>query len=433
MALYPFITLLLLLSSVPPNDGVFLCFLRKDTGGGFTDHLYRALIRSGIDTFKYEKGIRRGENMKLAIDRAINKSKISVIVFSKNYASSTRCLNELVTIMERRRTAGHVAIPIFYKVDPAEVEEQTKIYGEAFAEHEERFKEEMDKVERWRATLKEAASLAGKVLHHRLCEVKFIAEIVELVRTKLKNVVEVVEKEQNDTVRNDAPNFIWDRFLVIKLGGFLLFIVLSMVFISRVSLFGRTDYAFVSIGGTDTEEFTSDLDEALRQSGIHTYRDHTRIKRGEDTWLRIRNAIYISKLSIIVFSKKYPASKWCLDELLVIMERKRNDDGYVVVPIFYDVDPSEVQKQTGAYRHAFAKHENYFKARLVKDWRTALEQAADQSKNHQSLQDRLRDAAEDCGEFDRQAENDNQTLEKRKERKEGGKLRSLSKQSNGVV
>ncbi|CAK7357223.1 unnamed protein product [Dovyalis caffra] len=196
MALYPFITLLVLLSSVPPNDDVFLSFRDKDSSGSFAGHLYKALIRAGIHTFKYDKGIRRGENMTLAVGRALNKSKISMIVFSENYASSTRCLNELVTIMERRRTSGLVAIPIFYKVDPAEVEDRTKRYGEAFAKHEERFKEQVYRVKQWRAALKEATSLAGMVLHDR-SETEFIQMVVKKVEKRLNSTLPKVLPAQS--------------------------------------------------------------------------------------------------------------------------------------------------------------------------------------------------------------------------------------------
>ncbi|CAK7357219.1 unnamed protein product [Dovyalis caffra] len=385
VALFPFVSLLVLLSAT--HEDVFLSFRGKEIRNGFARHLHNALEEAGIPTFFDEFGIQRGEDICLEIERAINESRMSIILFSKLYATSTYCLDEVAMIMERMRIGMNYVVPIFYKVSPFEVGKQTGRYGQAFAEHEKQFKNEIHKVEKWRAALREVTDISGMVFKDGWSEVEFIEEIVEDTRYILNYMVQVFEIELNNTVRNDATYFIWDRFLVIKLMVFLLFIVLSLVFIFGVSPFGTTDHAFVSIGGTDTEGFTSDLNEALRQSRIRTYRDHNGIKRSENSWLRIRNAIYISKLSIIVFSKKYPASKWCLDELLVIMERKRNDDGYVVVPIFYDVDRSEVQKQTGAYGHAFAKHENYFKAGIVTEWRAALAEAADQPEE-MTLRDR---------------------------------------------
>jgi hypothetical protein len=47
--------------------------------------------------------------------------------------------------------------------------------------------------------------------------------------------------------------------------------------------------------------------------------------------------------------------------------------------VFYDIDPSEVRKQTGSYADAFARHEERFNGetdRVIK-WRGALMDAAD--------------------------------------------------------
>ncbi|CAK7357222.1 unnamed protein product [Dovyalis caffra] len=377
---------LLVLVSATPED-VFLSFRGIETRKGFARHLHNALEEAGIPTFFDEFGIQTGESIDSEIERAINESKISIILFSKLYATSTYCLDEVVMIMERRRTAKNHVVPIFYKVSPSEVQLQTGNYGLAFDEHEKQFKNEIHKVEKWRAALRKITDLRGVVLKDGQCEVEFIEKIVEDTRNELSYTVRVVENDLNDTVRNAATYFIWDRFFVIKLKVFLLFIVLLLVFISIVPLFGTKNYAFVSIGGTDTEEFTSDLLEALSQSGIYTYGDHTRIKRSVNSWLKIRISIYISKISIVVFSKDYPSSKWSLDELVLIMERRRADDGYVVVPFFYDVDPSEVQKQIGAYGDVFTRYENNFKAGIVKEWRAALKEAADQVGG-QTLQNR---------------------------------------------
>ena len=55
-----------------------------------------------------------------------------------------------------------------------------------------------------------------------------------------------------------------------------------------------------------------------------------------------------------------------------------------VIPVFYDVDPSVVRKQSGCYKKAFAEHENRFRKDGVKveetqRWREALTQVANLS------------------------------------------------------
>ncbi|KAK2986980.1 hypothetical protein RJ640_024878, partial [Escallonia rubra] len=108
-----------------------------DTRRTFTDHLYTALVGAGFCTFRDNEEIDRGEEIELEIKKSIPRSRSSVVVFSENYASSRWCLDELVMIMERRRTSKHMVLPVFYHVDPSDVRHQQRSFGEALAGHEE--------------------------------------------------------------------------------------------------------------------------------------------------------------------------------------------------------------------------------------------------------------------------------------------------------
>ena len=136
---------------------VFLSFRGEDTRYIFTDHLYSALGRRGIRTFRDDK-LKRGEAIAPELLKAIEESRSSVIVFSENYAHSRWCLNELVKIMECKKDRGHTVIPIFYHVDPSHVRKQEGSFGAAFADYEENWK---NKIPRWRTALTEAANLSG--------------------------------------------------------------------------------------------------------------------------------------------------------------------------------------------------------------------------------------------------------------------------------
>jgi hypothetical protein len=59
-------------------------------------------------------------------------------------------------------------------------------------------------------------------------------------------------------------------------------------------------------------------------------------------------------LSVIIFSQNYASSKWCLDELLKILESWKIR-GQIAIPVFYEVDPSDVRKQSGSSGDAFAQ------------------------------------------------------------------------------
>jgi hypothetical protein len=139
---------------------VFLSFRGEDTRNNFTAHLYAALDQKGINTYM-DNALERGENISQALLKAIEESRISVIVFSQNYASSSWCLDELATIFECKGRKGQIVLPVFYKVDPSEVRHQRNSFGEASVKHEERFKDDQMKVQRWKTALKEVANLSG--------------------------------------------------------------------------------------------------------------------------------------------------------------------------------------------------------------------------------------------------------------------------------
>ncbi|XP_034886974.1 disease resistance protein RPV1-like [Populus alba] len=178
MGFFSFIRRLILILFGTADDLVFLSLSIEDTGKNFSDHLNSALTYAGLRTFRNDDGVRRGENTGSETRKAIQESKISVIVFSEDYASSTRCLDELVMIIDARRATWHIVLPIFYHLDPSEVRNQEGRYFEAFSEHEKSFQGEMGRVEEWRAALREAADVAGMVLQDRY-ESKFIESIVK--------------------------------------------------------------------------------------------------------------------------------------------------------------------------------------------------------------------------------------------------------------
>ena len=137
---------------------VFLSFSGEDTRKTFTDHLYTALVQAGIHTFRDDDELPRGEEISDHLLKAIRESKISIVVFSKGYASRW-CLDELVEILKcKYRKTGQIALPIFYDIDPSDVRKQTGSFAEAFVIHEERSNE---KVKEWREALEEAGNLSG--------------------------------------------------------------------------------------------------------------------------------------------------------------------------------------------------------------------------------------------------------------------------------
>ncbi|CAL5355186.1 unnamed protein product [Camellia sinensis] len=177
-------------SSIAPQckHDVFLSFSGVDTRKNFTGHLLAALEQNGFYTFRDDTKLNKGEDIGSELLKAIESSRISLIVFSKNYAASRWCLDELVKIMECRKTFQQIVLPIFYDVDPSDVRAQKGSVAEAFAKHEEHFKNGSNgKVEKWRAALTEAANLSGWDLKNVVNghEAKLIEQITEEIGDKL--------------------------------------------------------------------------------------------------------------------------------------------------------------------------------------------------------------------------------------------------------
>jgi len=144
---------------------VFVSFRGEDTRNNFTDFLFHALRTKAIHVFKDHQDLEKGKSIAPDLLQAIQASRLFIVVFSENYASSTWCLRELAEICNCFETLPRrVIIPIFYDVRPSVVRKQSGCYEKAFAEHEKRFREDevkMEEVQRWRQALTQVANLSG--------------------------------------------------------------------------------------------------------------------------------------------------------------------------------------------------------------------------------------------------------------------------------
>ncbi|MFS7959135.1 putative TIR domain, P-loop containing nucleoside triphosphate hydrolase [Helianthus anomalus] len=157
----------------------------EDTRRNFVDHLYKDLVQQGIQTYKDDETLPRGERIGPALLKAIQESRIAVVVFSQNYADSSWCLDELAHIMECVDTNGQIVEPIFYFVDPSDVRKQKGKYEEAFRKHK---RENKQKVESWRKALEKAGNLSGWVIDENSHEAKCISDIVGTISSRLSSL-----------------------------------------------------------------------------------------------------------------------------------------------------------------------------------------------------------------------------------------------------
>jgi hypothetical protein len=77
-------------------------------------HLNGALKRDGFRPFLDAKSIGQGRHVFNSIDKALKGACVHLAVFSKRYAESKYCLNELCDMLKSEQ----VILPVFYGVNP---------------------------------------------------------------------------------------------------------------------------------------------------------------------------------------------------------------------------------------------------------------------------------------------------------------------------
>ncbi|GAU30757.1 hypothetical protein TSUD_354820 [Trifolium subterraneum] len=135
---------------------VFISFRGEDTRNNFVSHLYAELSRSHVETY-IDNRLEKGEELGPALERAIEGSRLSLVVLSVNYAQSRWCLNELVHILECRKNYGQSILPIFYGVEPSDIRHQRQSTLEVTARQNE------DLLSKWRTALTQVGNLSGLV------------------------------------------------------------------------------------------------------------------------------------------------------------------------------------------------------------------------------------------------------------------------------
>ncbi|XP_039173660.1 disease resistance protein RUN1-like [Eucalyptus grandis] len=136
---------------------------------------------------------------------------------------------------------------------------------------------------------------------------------------------------------------------------------------------------FLSFRGLDTRKaFTDHLYHSLSKAGtipICVFKDDNSIPVGEEFGTKILDAIARSKISIPIISENYASSKWCLRELIHIMDRKKSMS-HIVLPIFYKVTPSDVRHLKGNFGNAFHLNRAHFEEKDIQEGQRALKEVS---------------------------------------------------------
>ncbi|KAF3772962.1 TMV resistance protein [Nymphaea thermarum] len=124
----------------------------------------------------------------------------------------------------------------------------------------------------------------------------------------------------------------------------------------------RFDVFLSSTGGG----FAGSLYDGLSRSGVRTFKEDERTA-GQDR--PSDQAMDGSDVFIAILSESYPGSRRCLRELAKMVA-----SGRVILPVFLDVDPSDVRRQRGPLERAFKEHERdrAVEMETVTEWREAM-------------------------------------------------------------
>ncbi|KAH9288753.1 hypothetical protein KI387_032870 [Taxus chinensis] len=134
--------------------------------------------------------------------------------------------------------------------------------------------------------------------------------------------------------------------------------------------------AFISHRGPDVKEtLASELFNSLQDSGYRAFLDSEEIQGGDSIPTTLHNAICSSLVQIAIFSPGYAHSKWCLDELVLMLQQSEA----LFIPVFYGVPPWHLRHiEKGSYAAAFSEYET--KGRYLDKlgaWKKALNSASD--------------------------------------------------------
>ena len=135
---------------------VFINHRGPDVKRTFVAHLDAALRRNGFRPFLDAKEIEKGRHVFNSIDKALKDACVHVAIFSKGYAESKYCLNELCDMLK----SGKDILPIFYHVKPEDLRWiENGPFKEGFEKHIKRGR--VEEVEKWQKALLQIVDYRG--------------------------------------------------------------------------------------------------------------------------------------------------------------------------------------------------------------------------------------------------------------------------------
>ncbi|XP_073392667.1 uncharacterized protein [Physcomitrium patens] len=139
--------------------------------GPDTKYSFVTFLQEGLEEKQYtpfvDKSLGEGKLVFEEIEAAIQATSVHLAIFSPRYAESEYCLDELVSMLKRRRKSPNGAVtlvPVFYKVKPQDLRTPDlpgSPFWQAFQKNKIRYSGR--RISEWREALHDAADLKGFV------------------------------------------------------------------------------------------------------------------------------------------------------------------------------------------------------------------------------------------------------------------------------
>ncbi|XLT83594.1 hypothetical protein S245_005401 [Arachis hypogaea] len=127
----------------------------------FISGLYDALKRVGLHVLADRT---EPKTNKILLSGAIERCRVSIIVFTTAYAESTLKLQDLVKIMECHRRKDQKVVPVFYCLDPSQVCNLSGYFGEILSRTLQGILRDENRMLSYETALRQAASILPRFL-----------------------------------------------------------------------------------------------------------------------------------------------------------------------------------------------------------------------------------------------------------------------------
>jgi len=101
--------------------------------------------------------------------------------------------------------------------------------------------------------------------------------------------------------------------------------------------------AFISHAGEDKEDFAEPLANELENLGLNVWYDDFELSVGDHIPSEIERGLNNSDYGIVVLSEAFFEKSWTQEELNSLIQRDVSESDKVILPICYEISPTEVQ------------------------------------------------------------------------------------------